>query len=285
MSIIIKYHSNLGSTYDLAKEKNFSAGEVHVNLRAAAEEPDIIDIRADIRNSEDLMRLMMVSDSIQRRYPETVKYLRLPYLPYSRQDRACAEGDAFSLDVLARMLALYPYKRIHTWDVHSSVAGKLIPNLTNAPQVDLISSWPSISSRIQGLVSQDGAIVAPDAGALMKTNTVSARYGFTTGTYARKVRDSSNGEITGTAVEGGTMILGRDVLICDDICDGGRTFIELAKVLKRVHGAKKVVLYVTHGILSKGCDLINEWIDEMYIYNYIGSGPISGNIFVRRNDV
>ena len=32
-----------------------------------------------------------------------------------------------------------------------------------------------------------------------------------------------------------------------DICDGGRTFIELAKVLKD-NGAKRVTLYVTHGI-------------------------------------
>ena len=37
----------------------------------------------------------------------------------------------------------------------------------------------------------------------------------------------------------------------DDICDGGRTFIELAKALK-VDGPRSVWLYVTHGIFSQG---------------------------------
>ena len=49
----------------------------------------------------------------------------------------------------------------------------------------------------------------------------------------------------------------------DDICDGGRTFIELGKVL-RAKGASKLVLSVTHGIFSRGPALVFEMFDAIY---------------------
>ncbi len=59
---------------------------------------------------------------------------------------------------------------------------------------------------------------------------------------------------------------GKYCVIVDDICDGGRTFIELAKTLKE-GGAQRVVLYVTHGIFSKGIYPLEKYIDEVYTTN------------------
>ena len=57
---------------------------------------------------------------------------------------------------------------------------------------------------------------------------------------------------------------GKDCVIVDDICDGGRTFIELAKVLKE-RGAGKIGLFVTHGIFSQGVGvLFDNGIDFIY---------------------
>ena len=67
---------------------------------------------------------------------------------------------------------------------------------------------------------------------------------------ADKKRDPSNGEITGTVVYS-EHLGSQDVLIVDDICDGGRTFIELAKELRHLTTGR-IYLYVTHGIFSKG---------------------------------
>jgi ribose-phosphate pyrophosphokinase len=58
----------------------------------------------------------------------------------------------------------------------------------------------------------------------------------------------------------------KDFLIVDDICDGGRTFIELAKVL-RPWTTGKIYLYVTHGIFSNGLDVFNSLIDGVYTAN------------------
>ena len=77
-----------------------------------------------------------------------------------------------------------------------------------------------------------------------------------------KLRNINTGEIRGTKVHS-TGFLNHDCVIVDDICDGGRTFIEIAKVLKQ-KGAGKIKLYVTHGIFSKGLDVFDGLIDEIY---------------------
>ena len=55
-------------------------------------------------------------------------------------------------------------------------------------------------------------------------------------------------------------------MIVDDTCDGGRTFIELAKVL-RARNAGKIELYVTHGIFSKGLKELSEHFDCIHSLN------------------
>jgi len=42
----------------------------------------------------------------------------------------------------------------------------------------------------------------------------------------------------------------------DDICDGGRTFIESAGLLREAYPEADIHLYVSHGIFSKGTDVL-----------------------------
>jgi ribose-phosphate pyrophosphokinase len=64
-------------------------------------------------------------------------------------------------------------------------------------------------------------------------------------------------------------LTGKEVVILDDICDGGGTFIGLTKKL-REKGAAKVTLYVTHGMFTKGVKILLESIDEVWCYSYHG---------------
>lgn len=68
----------------------------------------------------------------------------------------------------------------------------------------------------------------------------------------------------------------RIFFILDDICDGGRTFIEIAKAIKMkqslssaVHPENhgKIYLVVTHGIFSAGLKPLNEYFDGIYTTN------------------
>jgi ribose-phosphate pyrophosphokinase len=57
-----------------------------------------------------------------------------------------------------------------------------------------------------------------------------------------------------------------NLIILDDICDGGQTFVELAKHLK-AQGAKAIYLYITHGIFSKGLSVLKQHFEHVYCYH------------------
>jgi ribose-phosphate pyrophosphokinase len=56
-------------------------------------------------------------------------------------------------------------------------------------------------------------------------------------------------------------------VIVDDICDGGRTFIELAKVIIAQNQEAKIYLVVTHGIFSAGFSELTNYFDGIYTTN------------------
>jgi ribose-phosphate pyrophosphokinase len=68
----------------------------------------------------------------------------------------------------------------------------------------------------------------------------------------------------------------KDVFIIDDICDGGRTFIEIAKAVNEVRKLSSSVkpehygknyLIVTHGIFSAGFGQLAEYFEGIYTTN------------------
>ena len=58
------------------------------------------------------------------------------------------------------------------------------------------------------------------------------------------------------------------IIIIDDICDGGRTFIELAKAIREIT-TLPIHLIVTHGIFSAGFKQLFEYFDGIYCTNSI----------------
>lgn len=112
------------------------------------------------------------------------------------------------------------------------------------------------------IIHSSVTVVAPDAGAAKKAFAVASYYRLPLLTAA-KVRDVKTGAIIRTELLGAATVAGRAALIVDDICDGGRTFIELAKVL-RAAGADRVFLYVTHGIFSQGLGVFAGLIDGVF---------------------
>ena len=77
---------------------------------------------------------------------------------------------------------------------------------------------------------------------------------------ASKIRNVETGKIIHTSINGD--VKGKTCIIIDDIIDGGATFIYLAQLLKK-NGANKVYLIVSHGIFSKGLDVLKD-LDGIY---------------------
>ena len=247
----------------------FSGGEEHVNINIKYDFPptETITILAQCLDSKTLMDILLVTDALRAMYTNPLA-LFIPYLPYARQDRRCVAGDAFSLKVFADIINAQKYAIVTCFDAHNpAVAGELINNFYNIPQH---ISTTNVYSRLGGV----DFIVAPDKGATTKSqlwleswNQLAKRFGEKQANLlqAAKVRNTA-GSIVATELLNcpKNALVGKECLIVDDICDGGRTFTELTKILKE-HGAEKVYLYVSHGIFSQGINvLLYNGIDAVY---------------------
>jgi ribose-phosphate pyrophosphokinase len=240
----------------------FSAGEVQVRL------PDLIGcerliIESRYPDSQDILEIALIVNAAEKfsGFSGFVTVF-LPYLPYSRQDRVCYPGEANSLEAFVSLLAAQQsFKskgRVITWDVHSKKAHDAF---RGAGISFLNIGANALIKKFGDSVDASYVVASPDAGAVDRANAVASTLGCKTVVYGKKKRDSNDGSIIGTLVKDKNGdepdLSGNKVLIVDDICDGGRTFIELAKVLRNC-GAEEVVLYVTHGIFSKGFNVFNE---------------------------
>lgn len=246
----------------------FPAGEVGVKLDTENykykfnEHYQFQTIVARIQNSNDLITLALVKDALYRLIPIPIK-LFLPYVPYARQDRVCVKGESFSLKVLANFINSLNFDQVTIIDPHSDVCEAIFDRVNVITQFDIIHCFDKF---IKYVIDDKPLFISPDAGSNKKTSQLAKYFSHTEFIRADKLRNLHNGEIKETIVYADNLT-GRDIVCCDDICDGGRTFTELAKVVK-TKGAKKFVLYITHGIFTKGTDILyKEGIDEIYTTN------------------
>lgn len=214
---------------------------------------------------DDLMRVAQVLDAVRQRCLLRQTRLELPWLPYARQDRTMREGDSFALRVFAGFLNQLRFDRVVVLDPHSDVAAAVVDRMVTIPQHRCLVHSPSLLAALE----QGMMLIAPDAGALKKVHALAqqvkaAEYGI-----LGKHRDIASGALSGFELLKGD-VAGRDVLIADDLCDAGGTFIGSASVL-RAAGARSVSLYVTHGLFSKGVEhLLSQGIDRIWTTTSLG---------------
>lgn len=170
--------------------------------------------------------------------------LRIKYLPYGRQDKPISNDATFALTAFAYLLNHLRFGEVIIMDPHSVRAVEMIRNSRAIyPTEQLGEAMDMMDSN---------AVCYPDSGALTKYTKV---YDISDYSYGEKVRDQLTGHITSYKLLGD--VSGKNVMIVDDICDGGMTFKLLAKDLLAA-GAKQVNLFVTHGIFSKGLQTLKE---------------------------
>ena len=273
----------------------FSGGEPHIKISSSNNEihfptnfrDSTIRIYHTIKSFDDLGILYMTIDALRNMGVWKLS-LFLPYFPGARQDRrAPGVCEPLSVKVYADLINALKLEEVIIFDSHSDVASALINNcvsLTN--EKFFFEALPE---------ETDFLIVSPDAGAAKKTERVSLYIkslgsdkdyqGLPDILYFRKHRDMKTGELSGFYTDK-IDLKGIDCVLVDDICDGGRTFIEIAKVLKE-QNAGNLHLIVSHGIFSNGFrELLkyfktittsNSWANEYcYWAKDAGSSPAPG---------
>lgn len=212
-----------------------TGGEVHIQTEETFGRCTVC-----LENSNDIMALLLLSSMV------SISELTIYYLPYARQDRKF-KSEPLSLKVMANLINSMNIPLVFLVNPHSDVASALINNSVVITQKECASNLVTLLKNC--------VLVAPDAGAYKKLDYTDRELAF-----ASKSRDNNgNPKIVSIVGE----VQDKDCLILDDICDGGRTFIELAKKLKEA-GANKLYLYTTYGIYSNGLEGLLEYYTEIY---------------------
>lgn len=169
--------------------------------------------------------------------------LELPYLPYARQDKEVANDKTFALEPFLEMLHFLDFDEIKIFDAHNFEAiAWLLPYAIN------IEPEREINFAVKA--TKATTILYPDKGAYVRYNDLINSDCCVV--VAEKTRNQLTGEIVKTELTAPIYKTDR-VLIVDDLCDGGATFIKLMPLIKQ---AKQVSLYVSHGIFSKGTQVL-----------------------------
>ena len=238
------------------KHLEFGSGESHLQILTPSSSR--VEIMFRYSGDQSIMQLLLLTDALRRQGANEID-LTIPYFPGARQDRVCNQGEPLSAKVYADLINQQAYRQVSVFDPHSDVVVALLNN------VQLIKNHQFVKDVIAE-IGTDTILISPDAGSNKKIFDLSSQLGGLEVVRADKLRDVRNGAIIGTEVFCEDLS-GKTAVIIDDICAGGRTFIELAKKLK-AKNCEKIVLVVSHyeGSAQESA-LIESGIDMVYTTN------------------
>jgi ribose-phosphate pyrophosphokinase len=241
----------------------FPGGECHIKILEDIYNESVL-IESSCINSDELIMILLANDALRRRGVTDISLL-LPYIPYARQDRVCVSGESLSIKVLSDIINTCSFRNVYVLDPHSIVSTALINNIIEIPMSKVVDKLP---------ISLHDILVSPDVGARKKTEHYAVLRELSKIAYCDKHRNLNTGEITHLSIDIDFEVeKDSSFWVLDDICDGGRTFLEIGKKLFNSYGrSHKYNLFITHGIFKEGAETINKlkkYYNEIYTTNSI----------------
>jgi ribose-phosphate pyrophosphokinase len=234
---------------------------------------DYFDSRQSVRissrmNSFKDVELIICTNQVLKEYGVNNIELYVPYFLGGRSDRKFGTTDTNYLkNVICPIINSQGFSKVIVLDPHSDVLEACLTNFVKINNFDLVKySLTDIDNKNDA--RERICLVSPDAGAYKKIFDVANRFEINKVVTANKVRDMKTGNIIRTELP--TMDLRgiEHLIVIDDICDGGRTFIELAKAIKEITEIP-IYLIVTHGIFSAGYFELGKYFSGIYTTNSI----------------
>jgi len=220
----------------------FSDGEITVELMENVRGRDVFIVQSTCPPANDhLMELLVMVDACRRASAQRVTAV-VPYFGYARQDRRPrATRVAITAKVVANMLAGVGVHRVLTVDLHADQ----IQGFFDIP-VDNVYSSPVLLGEVWRQKYDDLVVVSPDVGGVVRARAIAKRLDDADLAIIDKRRARANvSEVMNIIGE----VEGKTCVLVDDMVDTAGTLCHAAKALKD-HGAKRVVAYITHPVLS-----------------------------------
>ena len=259
--IVRKLNMSLGD----ATVSQFSDGEILVEINENVRGRDVFVIQPTCTPThKNIMELLIIVDALRRASAGRVTAV-VPYFGYARQDRRVRSARVpITAKVVADMMVNVGIDRVLTIDLHS----EQIQGFFDVP-VDNIYGAPILLDDINRQKYDDPVVVSPDIGGVVRARAVAKELNIDLAVIDKRRPKANVAEVMHLIGD----VEGRTCILVDDLVDTAGTLCSAATALKE-RGAKKVVAYATHPILSgKAIDNLNaSQLDELVVTD---SNPLS----------
>lgn len=254
--------------YEIQK---FPDGQQNIIITAYnGKQTEPVKIKSRLNNFKDLELIICSVASLCELGLNTI-HLYVPYIMGARSDRKFqAGGNNYIKDVLAPIINSLNFESVTCVDPHSDVLEACINRFKKESNLYLLAM-------AMNNIYNDFLLVCPDAGASKKIYKVAEYIGYKNNIITCSKDRDVNGNLTKIVFPFEThKYNGQDFIIVDDICDGGATFINIARKIKDcllIREANqqikpgKIYLIVTHGVFSKTLENVMEHFDGIFCTN------------------
>ncbi|MDY0020950.1 ribose-phosphate diphosphokinase [Arenimonas caeni] len=254
----------LGIPLGKAQVGKFSDGEVQVEIEENVRRQEVFVIQSTCApTAENFMELLVLVDALKRASAANVTAV-VPYFGYARQDRRMRSARVpITAKVAAKMYTAVGTDRVLTVDLHADQ----IQGFFDIP-VDNVYASPLLLADIWRTLGTDNlVVVSPDVGGVVRARAIAKRLDDADLAIIDKRRPKAN---VATVMNIIGDVEGKTCVLVDDIVDTAGTLCAAAAALKQ-NGARKVVAYCTHPVLSGAAiaNVSNSQLDELVVTDTI----------------
>ena len=257
-----KIVDHLGMQLGEVSVSQFSDGEVAVELLTNVRGRDVFVVQSTCAPTNDnLIELIVMVDALRRASAGRITAV-VPYFGYARQDRRVRSARVpITAKVVADMMVGVGVDRVLTVDLHA----EQIQGFFDVP-VDNVYGSPVLLEDIEKQSFQDLIVVSPDIGGVVRARAVAKQLGIDLAIIDKRRPQAGVAEVMNIIGD----VNDRTCLLVDDMVDTAGTLCNAAKALKE-HGAKRVIAYCTHPVLSGNAiqNLNNSVLDVLVVTDSI----------------
>jgi len=232
----------LGLPLGKAVVGQFSDGESMVEIQENVRGRDVFVVQPTSEPTNDnLMELLVMIDALRWASAGRITAV-IPYFGYARQDRRPRSARVpITARLAAKMISAAGCDRVLTMDLHADQ----IQGFFDIP-VDNVYASPILLGDIWRQRYDDLMVVSPDVGGVVRARAIAKRLDDAELAIIDKRRPKANVAQVMNIIGD---VEGRSCVLVDDMVDTAGTLCKAAAALKE-HGAKRVVAYSTHAVLS-----------------------------------
>jgi len=217
----------------------------------------VVTIKARLNNFNDLEKIICATASLRNAGARRIT-LFVPYFLGSRSDRKFNPfSNNYLKDIIGPIINMQKFDAVITADPHSHVLEACIDKLS------VVDTSYLLRYALHDTGDASTYLVAPDAGAVSRIKKAVEDLVIPNEIIFCSKHRLPSGDIT--IKPNSEPSRGSKVFVVDDICDGGKTFIEVAKAFNKPKS--QMFLVVTHGIFSKGFEVLQEYYQTIYCTN------------------